>query len=200
MDDFSRRRFLAAGGAALGAAWLAARPEQLEASAAHAAAARQAAAQGQPLPPLEVLTPEQAADIDAIASQVIPTDDLPGAHEARVMNFIDHGLATWAQDQRGFVVQGLDTFNASVTQRYGNGQPMRYAQLTPAQQLEFLSANDRTLFFGQLRFVVLVGMFSNPQNGGNYDKAGYQVLGYDDRYVWQAPFGWYDDKVNGGPN
>lgn len=200
MDDFSRRQFLAAGGAALGAAWLAASPEQLEASAEHAELARQAAAQGQPLPPLEVFTPEQAADVDAIASQIIPTDDLPGAHEARVMNFVDHSLNSWAANQRTFMIQGLDAFNASVSQRYGNGQPLRYAQLTPAQQLEFLSANDRTPFFGQLRLVVLIGMFSNPSNGGNYEKAGYRVLGYDDRYVWQPPFGWYDDKANGGPN
>src|SRR5262245_35847855 len=123
MDDYSRRQFLAATGSALGAAWLAARPEQLDASAAHAAMAREAAAQGQPLPPLEVFTPDQAADIDAITSQIVPTDDLPGAHEARVTSFIDHSLTTWAQDQRAGMLSGLDTFNAAVTQRYGNGQP-----------------------------------------------------------------------------
>jgi len=198
MSDVSRRGFLAATGAAFGAGWLAARTEDLDASLAHAAHARQAVESGGPPPPLEVLTPEQAADVEAIAAQIIPTDDLPGAREARVVNFLDHALATWASDQRATLVAGLGVFNAAVAQRYTGVQ--RFAQLTGEQQLEFLRANEQHPLFQNLRQGVLVGTFANPSNGGNFEKAGYRILGYDDRGVWRPPFGWYDARANGGPN
>jgi hypothetical protein len=193
-----RRGFLTAAGAGLGAAFLRARPEHLQASLTRAEEARLAVARGAPPPPLEVFTPEQAADIEAIAAQIVPTDDLPGAREARVVAFIDHSLATWASDRRQAMVDGLAAFNTAAARRYSGVQ--RFAQLTNDQQLEFLRASDQGPFFQEVRGAVLVGLFSHPANGGNFEKAGYRILGFDDRYIWQPPFGWYDDKANGGPN
>ena len=184
-----RRAFLAAAGAGFGAAFLHADPIQVEASLRHA---RDSAA-----PPLEVLTPEQAADVEAVAAQIIPTDDLPGAREARVASFADHSLTTWAANQRNQLIRGLDAFNTAVGQHYP-GQ--RFAQLAPDQQLEYLRANDHDGFFQQMIFITLVGTFSHPDWGGNYDKAGWRILGFEDRYAWQPPFGWYDAQANGGPN
>ena len=37
-----------------------------------------------------VLSQAQAATLEAVATQIIPTDDTPGAREARVVNFIDN--------------------------------------------------------------------------------------------------------------
>src|SRR5258706_524403 len=74
------------------------------------------------------------------------------------------------------------------------------APRTPAQQLEFLRGHDHHQFFQQLRGAVLVAVFSNPSWGGNRDKAGWRILGFEDRFSWQPPFGWYDAKANGGPN
>ena len=196
-DYLSRRLFLAATGAA-GAAWLATRAEDLDASLTHAAHARRAVDGGGPPPPLEVLTPEQAADIEAIAAQIIPSDELPGAREARVVNFMDHALATWGREQKDPLLQGLAAFNTAVAQRY-SGVP-RFALLSAEQQLEFLRANERHPLFQNVRQATLVGTFANPSNGGNYEKAGYRILGYDDRGVWRPPFGWYDARANGGPN
>jgi hypothetical protein len=36
------------------------------------------------------------------------------------------------------------------------------------------------------------GMFANPAYGGNRDKIGWKLLGFEDRYIWQQPFGYYD--------
>ena len=36
------------------------------------------------------------------------------------------------------------------------------------------------------------GMFANPEYGGNRDKIGWKLLGFDDRFFWQQPFGYYD--------
>jgi hypothetical protein len=114
------------------------------------------------------------------------------------VNFIDHSLASWAQEQRTSTIEGLALFNTAVSQRFSG--VARFALLTADQQLEFLRANQLHPFFNQMIFATLTGMFSNPSWGGNYDKAGYRILGFEDRYVWQPPFGWYDDRANGGPN
>ena len=191
-----RRAFLAAAGAGVGAAFLAADPDSLSASLRRAADAAAAGRDG--APPLEVLTPEQAADIEAIASQIIPTDDLPGAREARVVNFMDHALATWASGQKDMAIAGIAMFNGLVSQRYPG--TARISLLPPDRQLEFLRANEQNPFFQQMIFMTLAGTFSYPDWGGNFEKSGWRILGFEDRYVWQAPFGWYDDRANGGPN
>ena len=193
-DTASRRAFIAASAAAAGSIWLAASPGQLRASLDHARRALREGSQQ----PFEVLTTEQASDIDAIASQIIPTDDLPGAHEAGAVHFIDHSLTTFAQDQREQMLSGLAAFNTLVTQAHP--EATHFAQLTALQQLEFLRGHDGTPFFQQMRGAVLVAVFSNPIWGGNQGKAGWRILGFDDRGVWQPPFGWYDARVNGGPN
>jgi gluconate 2-dehydrogenase gamma chain len=193
-DTASRRAFLAASAAAAGSLWLAASPEELRASLDHA---RRAVA-GHSQQPFEVLTADQAADIDAIASQIVPTDELPGAHEAGAVHFIDHTFTTFAQSQKDPMLAGLTAYNALVAQAHP--EATHFSQLTAAQQLEFLRGHDLHPFFQQLRAAVLVAVFSNPLWGGNRDKAGWRILGFDDRFSWQPPFGWYDAKANGGPN
>ena len=38
-------------------------------------------------------------------------------------------------------------------------------------------------------------MLANPEYGGNSDKIGWKLIGFDDRFSWGAPFGWYDRDV-----
>src|SRR5207249_5481375 len=134
----SRRAFLAASGAALATIWLAARPEEIRASLAHAARAARAR---RPLP-REALTPQQAADVEAIAAQIFPTDETPGAREAHVVDFIDHSLATWAAPQREDLIRGLDELNAEAARNWPGAS--RFALLAPKRQLELLRARDQT--------------------------------------------------------
>ena len=86
MTDLSRRQFLAASGAAAAAVWVAAEARDLLAAGMHAAQATR----------FEVLSPADAADLEAATAQIIPTDATPGAREARVIYFIDKSLATFA--------------------------------------------------------------------------------------------------------
>ena len=188
-----RRAFLAATSAGIGAAFISAAPEQLAASFKHAGSVQR----GEALP-LDNLTPEQAADVEAVAGQIMPTDDLPGAKEAGVVNFIDHALGSWAAPQKPLLLMALGAWNSAVAERFPGIQ--RFAQLTPSQQLEFVQANEQNPFFQQMIFVTLAGTFAHPQNGGNAGGAGWRILGFEDRYVWQPPFGWYDARANGGPN
>src|SRR5271154_6562479 len=51
-------------------------------------------------PPFQTFNPATAAEIDAITSQIIPSGDGPGAHEAGVIYFIDRALSTFDADLR----------------------------------------------------------------------------------------------------
>ena len=93
-EDISRRLFMIKSCAGIGSAWIVSHLPGIAAAQgqAHHAALSQAT------PKLEFFTPEQAVEVEDIAAQIIPTDDTPGAREARVIYFIDRALATFATD------------------------------------------------------------------------------------------------------
>src|SRR5690242_19944717 len=84
-ETVTRRSFLSRGAAGLSAAWASAHWPALLAAATHAHQAAKSAAARK----FEFFTADEAKEIDAITSRIIPTDDTPGAHEAGVVYFID---------------------------------------------------------------------------------------------------------------
>jgi gluconate 2-dehydrogenase gamma chain len=191
MAEFSRRQFIAATGGTLASIWLAAEAQELIAAGAHAArAARQV-----PAPPFQVLTADQAADLEAATARIIPTDETPGAKEARVVYFIDKSLATFAKEQRPIFEKGLKELRSRAAKVNRNAKS--FATLSEEQQIAVLARleKDKSEFFEALRSATIVGMFANPEYGGNYNKAGWKMIGFDDRFSWSAPFGWYDRDV-----
>jgi gluconate 2-dehydrogenase gamma chain len=187
-DQFSRREFVAAAGS-LGAVWLlgsvAERSEALE-HAAHQVTQAQ--------PTLQYFTREQAAEIEAFASRIIPTDDTPGAREAGVVYFIDRGLASFARDQQPVFAEGLTKLPKDVGAKV-RGQT-KLSALTPAQQDEVIKSIEKTPFFGVMRFGTIAGMFSLPSHGGNRDFAGWKLLGQVEAMEFKPPFSWYDTPAN----
>src|SRR4029434_3758938 len=102
-QEIARRRFVTKSCAGISSAWvLANMPEILLAQEhAHHAALSETPAK------FEFFNPEQATEVEAIAAQIIPTDDTPGAREARVIYFIDRALVTFASDEREVLMKGL---------------------------------------------------------------------------------------------
>jgi gluconate 2-dehydrogenase gamma chain len=188
MTEISRRGFIATAGGALAAAWLMADPAKLAATGMYASKVR-GAPQGTPF---QFLTAAQAADIEAATAQIIPSDGTPGAREARVVHFIDRALATWQKDQRPVFAKGA----AELTARAKKAQRgvASFAALTDAQQRDVIASleKDKHEFFNALRSATIVGMLSNPDYGGNYDKTGWKMIGFNDQFAWGPPFGWYD--------
>ncbi|HYC51885.1 MAG TPA: gluconate 2-dehydrogenase subunit 3 family protein [Gemmatimonadaceae bacterium] len=186
MTELSRRGFLAATGGAIASSWLFADPAALVAAGEHAARAARA------IPPLpfEYLTPGDAAEIEAAAAQIIPSDESPGAREARVVYFIDKSLATWAKDQR----KGFADAVAELRKRARASGARTFAALTDAQQHAVIAAleQDKHVAFFTIRGATLAGMLSNPEYGGNFNKAGWKLIGFSDQFSWAPPFGWYD--------
>ena len=174
MSD-SRRNFLLKSFSASSAAWLAAN-WPAEVAAAEAA---------QKLGNFTFFTRPQAAEIDAMAAQIYPTTDTPGAREAQVVYFIDLALVTFAADRQEIYAKGFAELSAAT-----GGRPL--GSLPQGEQIALLTRIQATPFFRNVRDHTIMGMFSAPQHGGNYQKIGWKQIGFDDSLNFRAPFGAYD--------
>jgi gluconate 2-dehydrogenase gamma chain len=139
-----------------------------------------------------VLSDADAADIEAAAAQIIPSDGTPGAREARVVYFIDRSLGTFAKDQRPAFEKAAKELRARAAKIQPGAKS--FASLSAEKQIAALTAmeKEKGSAFNMLRGATIAGMFANPEYGGNYNKAGWNLLGFNDQFSWASPFGWYD--------
>jgi gluconate 2-dehydrogenase gamma chain len=187
----SRRSFLVSGGGLLTSVWIAAHWPAIAAAAHHADEASTAAI------PVEFvfLSAADAADVEAIASQIVPSGATPGAREAHAVYFIDHALSTffasWAQDFRS----GLSEFQA----KYAASAPgsASFAKAPSKEQISYLKTVDTAAFFETMRTLTLLGMFSSPKYGGNFGGSGWKLMGFVDQHAFAPPFGYYDREYTG---
>jgi gluconate 2-dehydrogenase gamma chain len=189
--DLSRRALLEALVASLATA---AMPSGLV-ERAHAALEGHAAAHQARGATLLWLSPAEAADVEAVTAHIIPTDDTPGAREAGVVYFIDRALATFLSQLASDYRAQLAAFQAACREQHPGAGP--FASLTPTQQFEHLTTVDQTPFFDTTRVLTLLGMFSLPAYGGNRNGVGWKLIGFEDRHVFQPPFGYYDRAYPG---
>lgn len=182
----SRRSFLVDSMTGLSAAWVAANYSGILAAQDYVLEAAQA---GQ-LPKLQFFTPEQAVEVEAVAAQIIPTDETPGAKEARCLYFIDRALATFSRNQQPIYIKGLQDLQAQTTQMFPG--TAKFSALTGPQQIQVLTAMEKSNFFTTIRTHTIIGFFSNPVHGGNHNKVGFALIGYDDSLNHKPPFGYYD--------
>ena len=182
----SRRSLLIDSVTVLNTAWVAANYPGILAAQEYV---RQAAQTGQ-LPRLAFFTNAQAAEIEAMAAQIIPTDETPGAREARCLYFIDRALSTFARGSQPVYIQGLQDLQAKTKQLYPDAS--KFSALTSEQQIKALTEIEKTPFFNTVRTHTVIGFFARPVHGGNHDKAGWQLIGYDDSLNHKPPFGYYD--------
>jgi gluconate 2-dehydrogenase gamma chain len=142
-----------------------------------------------------LLGPADAADLEALTSQIIPSDDTPGAREAGVTFFIDRALGSFFAHWRPGFMDGLLKFQGAARATYP--QDASFAAMSGARQVEFLHTVDGTPFFDQARLLTLCGMFSSPAYGGNRDGLGWKLLGFEDQHMFSPPFGYYDRDYPG---
>jgi gluconate 2-dehydrogenase gamma chain len=190
----SRRSFLVGSVTGLNAAWVAANYPGILAAQEYA---KQATQSGQP-PRLAVFTDAQAAEIEAMTAQIIPTDDTPGAREARCLYFIDRALSTFARSSQPAYVQGLRDLQAKTQQLYPDAT--KFSALTSEQQIKTLTEIEKTPFFNMVRTHTVIGFFARPVHGGNHDKIGWKLIGYEDSLNHKQPFGYYDAQPQPRPS
>jgi hypothetical protein len=187
----SRRSFLLSSGGLLSSVWIAAQWPAITAAAHHADDMSAASAPAA----FEFFKPGDAADVEAIAAQIVPSGATPGAREAHAVYFVDRAMATffaaWAPDFSA----GLGDFQARF--RASNPASASFAATAPDRQIAYLETVDRTPFFETMRTLTVLGMFTSPQYGGNFRGIGWTMMGFADQHAFSPPFGYYDREYSG---
>ena len=182
----SRRSVLAGAVSGLSSIWLATHWPGILAAKEHADTL---AKQGHPAT-FAFFLRDQAIEVESVAAQIIPTDDTPGAREAGTIYFIDRILTTFEQNKQAIYAEGLKELRAKTNELFPNAD--KFSTLNSDQQVQVLTAIEKSAFFAQVRLHTIVGFFANPEYGGNQDKIGWNLIGFEDRFDWQPPFGHYD--------
>lgn len=179
-ESVSRRSFLAHASGAVGSGWLAAQWPFFMAAATVACQRREAAAG------FAHLSEPLAATLEAVAEQILPADDTPGAREAGVIWFIDQLLGGPLAGMRATLEAGA----MGLDDRAGPNRT--FIELSFDEQTTVLKGIESGPFFSTMKLLTLAGMFAMPERGGNREKTGWRLIGFVDRHGWQPPFGHYD--------
>ncbi len=190
MPGPSRRSFLLSTGGAVGSAWLSLHGSEVIAAARHAGSAT-----ADLTDTFRFLTPDEAKLVEAVASLIIPSGATAGAREARVVRFIDASLTRlFADFARGFRDQLTDFQSDFEAQHPGRGG---FVAASHAMQLAHMRSIVATPFFRTMRFLTVLGFLTSPKYGGNANGVGWKAIGFEDRYVFTPPFGYYDRDYPG---
>ncbi len=154
--------------------------------------AHQAAGAARPAK-LETLSADEAREIEAIASRIIPSDGTPGAREAGVIYFIDRALGTWQAEHRDTYRKGMAEVQ-SLRERMFPGSSA-IAALSGSDQDRLVAAFEKTPFFELLRTHTAFGFLGSPVHGGNRDGVGWTHIGFEDKASFSPPFGFYDAQA-----
>jgi len=189
-DEVSRRSFLAQGTGLFTSMWVAAQWPGIAAAAHHAdEAANSPAPVG-----FTFFSPADAADVEAVCAQIVPSGATPGAREAHAIYFMDRTLSTYFAASAADFSKGLADFQ----EKFRAAQPQTsFAAASPDAQIAFLKTVDQTPFFETTRMLTILGMFTSPKYGGNYQGAGWKMMGFVDQHAFVPPFGYYDREYTG---
>ncbi len=81
---------------------------------------------------LAFFSASDASDVEAVAAQIVPTDDSPGAREAGAVYFIDRALSTFFSQLGGDYRSQLATFQAAC--RTQHPEPLRSRRSHPGSR------------------------------------------------------------------
>ncbi len=188
--DNTRRRFLLSSALGLSSAWLALRWPAIVAAQQHS---QRSGKSGQSAS-FEFFAPQDALEIEAVAAQIIPSDDAPGAREARVIYFIDRALMTFDVDKQLAYTQGLEDLQQKTLELFPVADG--FSSLSSAQQIQLLTGIEHSGFFELVRLHTIMGYLSHPDYGGNHNQAGWKLIGFEDKMTYAPPFGYYDTEYN----
>jgi gluconate 2-dehydrogenase gamma chain len=159
------------------------------------ATTRAAATAARNSPTLRYFTASEAATVDALVAQIIPTDDTPGAREMGVVRFIDQALAGFLSPLAPLFRKRLADFEAGCLAGHDGRQ--EFAALTADEQIVWLRQVEHTPFFESLQQMTVLGALTMPQYGGNNNGFGWQLIGFEDLHAFTSPYGYYDRDYPG---
>jgi gluconate 2-dehydrogenase gamma chain len=140
---------------------------------------------------LVFFTPEQAQQMEAVCTQIIPSDDGPGAREAGAIYFIDYALSQTEPHLQPIFRSGLKELAAAST-------PHKFNELATSQQIVVLKKLEQTEFFARARQYTILGFLGDPARHGNRDQVGWKYIGFENPGMFTHPFGYYDAELLSG--
>jgi gluconate 2-dehydrogenase gamma chain len=133
-------------------------------------------------------TDSEAILVDAIAEQIIPSDEWPGGKNSGVTNFIDKQLVGAFKRYQVVYRKGLSAIQESCNTTYQK----RFEELPREKQTIFLEKMESGLmkesvwaggfdkeFFGLIRDHTMQSFYGSQIHGGNKNKMSYRMIGLD---------------------
>ena len=141
-----------------------------------------------PLSPWRFITAQESNLLDALAEQIIPTDEYPGGRDAGVTNFIDMQLSGPYTRFQETYRKGLHAIQETCKDKYKK----RFEELPFKEQTLFLESMeagkmegiqwengfDRHLF-RLIRDHAMQGFYGSPRHGGNKNNVSYKMMRLD---------------------
>jgi Gluconate 2-dehydrogenase subunit 3 len=189
-DDISRRSFLLSSGGLFTSLWVAAQWPGIAAAAHHADDAPIDVSPAH----FEFFSAADGADVDAICAQIVPSGATPGAREAHAVYFIDRSLSSYFAPMAPDFRRGMSEFQKQFQSAHPGAS---FAAASSEVQIAFLKTVDTTPFFETTRMLTVLGMFTSPKYGGNYQASGWKMMGFVDQHAFVPPFGYYDAQYKG---
>ena len=140
--EASRRSFLLESVTGLGAAWVTANYAGILAAEEYVLQAAQSNAVK-----FQFFTPEQAAEIEAMAAQIIPTDETPGRARSAGDQLHRPGAVTFEKDSQPAYTQGLK--DSRHRRNSCSRRASKFSALTAPQQIQVLTAMEKSPFFNR---------------------------------------------------
>jgi len=138
------------------------------------------------------LSDDEALTIIAIAEQIIPADEDPGATDAGVVNFIDKQLSGFYSNFQESYRKGITALNEFCHKKYNQPfEKLEWNKQTEVLKLmeknsiegEYWKENPSSRFFRMLRDHSMQGFYGSPRHGGNKNYVSYKMIRIDYPHV-----------------
>lgn len=123
---------------------------------------------------LSFFSAAEAELLEAVCEQILPSDNLPGAREAGVVNYIDRQLGGTLARFASMYREGLAGLRAAKFMELSAEARTRLLEEAEAGRVSGVPA-------ATVRMVIdhtMQGFLSDPMHGGNKDRVGWKMLGY----------------------
>jgi gluconate 2-dehydrogenase gamma chain len=141
-----------------------------------------------PQPGMNFFTGNESGLMNAIAEQIVPTDEWPGGRDSGVVNFIDIQLIgpyrRFQQDYRKGLASLEKTCGKKFHRKFENISWDSQTALLRDMEAGKLEGDEwekgySQYFFEILRSHCLQGYYGSPRHGGNKNFTSYAMIGLD---------------------
>ena len=143
----------------------------------------------------EISDESATADVAVIASQILPSDDGPGAKDAGAIFVIYRVPCTLNRDKQDLYRNGAAPKKCPRWfAKYS--RPRTTLPRSRASSSSGCSGASRNpIFLTRCGFPSLLDFQGSPAYGGNRDQVGWKYIGFEDRMNWEPTFGHYDAEA-----